>query len=189
MAGGIFKKLSKADIDELLKSVSARFGKNMKRHQGIQWEHVQAKLQAHTEKLWSLYEMERTGGEPDVVGWDKDAGTYLFYDCSPESPAGRRSVCYDTEGLESRKEHKPAHSALGMAAEMGIRLMSEQEYKELQEAGPFDTKTSSWIQTPAGIRELGGALFADYRYGSVFVYHNGASSYYASRGFRGVLRL
>ena len=190
------KKLSPEQREELLKALKARFEKNMNRHKGLEWAKVQAKLeaclsgrQANTEKLWSLNEMERTGGEPDVVGHDKKTGEYIFYDCSAESPKGRRSVCYDHEALESRKEHKPENSATEMAADMGIELLTEEQYRELQKLGNFDTKTSSWIITPTEIRKLGGALFADYRYGNVFVYHNGAESYYAARGFRGSLRV
>ena len=175
--------------EELLRTLKARFEKNMNRHKGLEWAKVQAKLEANTEKLWSLNEMERTGGEPDVVGHDKKTGEYIFYDCSAESPKGRRSVCYDREALESRKEHKPKNSAMDMAAAMGIELLTEEQYRELQKLGNFDTKTSSWIITPADIRKLGGALFGDYRYGTVFVYHNGAESYYAARGFRGSLRV
>ena len=161
----------------------------MNRHQGLEWAKVQAKLEAHPEKLWSLNEMDRTGGEPDVVGQDKKTGGYLFYDCSAESPKGRRSVCYDHEALESRKEHKPANSAVAMAAEMGIELLTEEQYRELQQLGNFDLKTSSWVKTPADIRKLGGALFCDRRYNHVFVYHNGAESYYGARAFRGSLRV
>ena len=175
--------------EELLETLKARFEKNMNRHKGLEWAKVQAKLEADTEKLWSLNEMESTGGEPDVVGHDKKTGEYIFYDCSAESPKGRRSVCYDREALESRKEHKPKNSAIDMAAAMGIELLTEEQYRELQKLGNFDTKTSSWIITPADIRKLGGALFADYRYGNVFVYHNGAESYYAARGFRGSVRI
>lgn len=161
----------------------------MNRHKGIEWNKVQDKLEANPEKLWSLNEMEVTEGEPDVVGYDKKTGEYIFFDCSPESPKGRRSICYDHEALESRKEHKPKHSALGMAEEMGIEILDEQQYRELQKLGKFDTKTSSWIKTPADIRKLGGAIFGDWRYGHVFIYHNGAESYYAARGFRGSLRV
>ena len=175
--------------EELLRTLKARFEKNMNRHKGLEWAKVQAKLEANTEKLWSLNEMERTGGEPDVVGHDKKTGEYIFYDCSAESPKGRRSVCYDREALESRKEHKPKNSAIDMAAAMEIGLLTEEQFRELQKLGNFDTKTSSWIITPADIRKLGGALFADYRYGNVFVYHNGAESYYAARGFRGSVRI
>lgn len=161
----------------------------MNRHKGIEWNKVQEKLEANPEKLWSLNEMEVTEGEPDVVGYDKKTGEYIFFDCSPESPKGRRSICYDHEALESRKEHKPKHSALGIAEEMGIEILDEQQYRELQKLGKFDTKTSSWIKTPADIRKLGGAIFGDWRYGHVFIYHNGAESYYAARGFRGSLRV
>ena len=161
----------------------------MNRHKGLEWAKVQAKLKANNEKLWSLNEMERTGGEPDVVGFDKKTGEYIFYDCSEESPKVRRSLCYDSEALESRKEHKPKNNAIEMASAMGIDLLTEQEYRELQKLGNFDTKTSSWVKTPSHIRKLGGAIFCDFRYGSVFVYHNGAESYYAARGFRGSLRV
>jgi hypothetical protein len=179
------KELSPKQREELLKALTARFEKNMNRHKGLEWAKVQAKLDAYTEKLWSLHEMERTGGEPDVVGHDKKTGEYIFYDCSAESPKGRRSVCYDREALEARKEHKPANSALDMAAAMGIVLLTEEQYRGLQELGEFDTKTSSWVKTPSDIRKLSGALFCDRRYDTVFVYHNGAESYYAARGFRG----
>ena len=175
--------------DELVMTLKTRFEINMNRHKGIQWADVRARLDAHPAKLRSLHEMERTGGEPDVVGRDSKTGRYLFYDCSAESPAGRRSVCYDREALDSRKEHKPANSAMDMAEEMGIELLTEDEYRALQKLGEFDTKTSSWIATPAAIRKLDGALFCDRRYDHVFVYHNGASSYYAARGFRGSLRV
>lgn len=175
--------------EELLKALKVRFEKNMSRHKGIEWAEVQAKLEADPEKLWSLNEMERTGGEPDVVGHDKKKGEYIFYDCSEESPKGRRSICYDREGQESRKEHKPANNAIDMAASMCIELLTEEQYRELQKLGEFDMKTSSWLKTPSDIRKLGGALFADFRYGDVFVYHNGAQSYYAARGFRGSLRI
>ena len=161
----------------------------MNRHKGLEWARVQAKLEAHPEKLWSLHEMERTGGEPDVVDHDKKTGEYIFYDCSAESPKGRRSVCYDREALEARKEHKPEDSAVNMASAMGIELLTEEQYRELQRLGNFDTKTSSWVKTPSNIRKLGGAIFCDYRYDNVFVYHNGAESYYAARGFRGSLRI
>jgi hypothetical protein len=185
--------LSPKQTEELLSALKARFEKNMNHHKGLQWEKVQAKLEASSEKLWSLNEMERTGGEPDVVGYDKKTNEYIFYDCSAESPAGRRSLCYDREALKSRKEHKPKNSAMDMAAAMGIELLSEEQYRELQSrqmaGGKFDMKTSSWVKTPSEIRKLGGALFADYRYGNVFVYHNGAESYYAARGFRGSLRV
>ena len=175
--------------EELLRALKARFEKNMNRHKGLVWTEVQAKLEANSEKLRSLHEMERTGGEPDVVGHDKKTGEYIFNDCSAESPKGRRSVCYDREGLDSRKEFKPKNSAMDMAAAMGIEILTEEQYRELQKLGDFDTKTSSWIRTPSDIRKLGGAIFADQRYGNVFVYHNGASSYYAARGFRGSLRV
>jgi Protein of unknown function (DUF4256) len=176
--------------EELLKILKGRFEKNMNRHKGLEWAKVLAKLEASPdEKLWSLSEMERTGGEPDVVGVDKKIGEYIFYDCSEESPKGRRSVCYDLEGLESRKEFKPENNAVDMAAQMGIELLTEEQYRELQKLGTFDMKTSSWLKTPADIRKLGGAIFADFRYGTVFVYHNGAQSYYAARAFRGSLRV
>ena len=181
------KKLSPGQIEELLSELKNRFEKNMNRHKGLEWTKVQAKLEANPEKLWSLNEMERTGGEPDVVGHDKKTGGYIFYDCSAESPKGRRSICYDREALNSRKEHKPANSAMDMAADMGIELLTEEQYRELQQLGKFDTKTSSWVRTPPGIRKLGGAIFCDCRYDHVFVYHNGAESYYAARGFRGSL--
>jgi len=173
----------------MLRALKARFEKNMNRHKGLEWAQVQARLEANAEKLWSLNEMERTGGEPDVVGHDKKTGEYIFYDCSAESPNGRRSLCYDREALESRKEHKPKDNALGMAAAMGIELLTEEQYRELQKLGDFDTKTSSWVKTPAYIRKLGGALFCDRRFNTVFLYHNGAESYYAGRGFRGLLRV
>ena len=181
------KNLSAAQRDDLLKTLKARFEKNMNRHKGLDWTKVQAKLD--DKKLWSLNEMERTGGEPDVVGFDKKTGEYVFYDCSAESPKGRRSVCYDPEALESRKEHKPADSAVGMATDMGIELLTEEQYRELQQLGNFDLKTSSWIKTPAEIRRLGGGLYCDRRYNQVFLYHNGAESYYAARAFRGALRV
>ena len=183
------KELLPEQSKELLGVLKARFEKNKSRHKEIKWADVQAKLEHSPEKLWSLDEMERTGGEPDVVGYDKNTGEYIFYDCSPESPKGRRSVCYDHEALESRKQHKPENSAVEMAADMGIELLTEAQYRELQQLGNFDTKTSSWIITPHSIRKLGGALFADFRYGHVFVYHNGAESYYAARGFRGSLKV
>lgn len=183
------KALSPEQREELLKIVKARFEKNMNRHKGLEWSKIQARLEGNTEKLWSLNEMERTGGEPDVVGNDKKTDEYIFYDCAAESPKGRRSVCYDREGLESRKEFKPDKNAIDMASAMGIELLTEEEYRELQKLGSLDTKTSSWIKTPPDIRKLGGALFADFRYGNVFVYHNSAPSYYASRGFRGWLRV
>ena len=183
------KKLSTAQRAELLNTLKARFEKNMNRHKGLEWVKVQARLEANPEKLWSLSEMEITGGEPDVVGFDKKTGEYVFYDCSAESPKGRRSICYDREALEARKEHKPKDSAMNMAAAMGIEILTEEQYRELQQLGTFDTKTSSWIKTPADIRKLGGAIFADWRYGHVFVYHNGAESYYGARAFRGSLRV
>ena len=183
------KKLSPQQREELLSALKGRFEKNMNRHKGLEWAKVQARLEADTEKLWSLAEMERTGGEADVVGHDKKTGEYIFYDCSAESPKGRRSVCYDGKAQESRKEHKPENNAIDMAAAMGIEVLTEDQYRGLQKLGNFDTKTSSWIITPPDIRKLGGALFADYRYGNVFVYHNGAESYYGARGFRGSLRV
>ena len=175
--------------EELLRALKARFEKNMNRHKGLEWAKIQAKLEANAEKLWSLNEMERTGGEPDVVGHDKKTGEHIFYDCSLESPQGRRSFCYDREALESRKEHKPEDNAMDMAAAMGIELLTEDQYRELQKLGNFDTKTSSWVKTPSEIRKLGGALFCDRRFDTVFVYHNGAESYYAARAFRGSLRV
>ena len=183
------KKLSPGEGEELLLTLRARFEKNMKRHNGIEWAKVQAKLERNPEILWSLNEMEITGGEPDVVSHDKKTGEYIFYDCAAESPKGRRSICYDRKALDSRKEHKPKNSALDMAAEMGIAILTEEQYRELQELGDFDTKTSSWVETPDHIRKLGGALFCDRRFDHVFVYHNGAESYYAVRGFRGSLRV
>ncbi|BBI35587.1 DUF4256 domain-containing protein [Cohnella abietis] len=183
------KELSPEQSEGLLRTLKARFEKNRNRHQGLEWADVQAKLEAHTEKLWSLHEMEGTGGEPDVVGHDTETGEYIFYDCSAESPKGRRSVCYDREALDSRKEHKPQNDAIEMAAAMGIELLTEVQYRELQKLGNFDAKTSSWVITPASIRKLGGAIFCDRRYDSIFVYHNGAESYYAARGFRGSLRV
>lgn len=183
------KELSPEQREGLLKSLKARFEKNMNRHNGLEWADVKAKLEASPEKLRSLIEMEMTGGEPDVVSHDNRTGEYIFYDCSAESPKGRRSVCYDREALESRKEHKPKNNAIDMATDMGIELLTEEQYRELQKLGNFDMKTSSWVQTPASIRKLGGAIFCDRRYGTVFVYHNGAESYYAARGFRGALRV
>src|SRR6266568_866500 len=183
------KALSPEQPEELLRALKTRFEKNMNRHKGLEWADVQAKLGANAEKLWSLNEMERTGGEPDVVGHDKATGEYIFYDCSAESPKGRRSFCYDREALESRKQDKPKNSAIDMAAGMGIELLTEEQYRELQKLGDFDTKTSSWVKTPSDIRKLGGALFCDRRYDTVFVYHNGAESYYAARAFRGSLRV
>jgi hypothetical protein len=182
-------KLSPEQQKELLGILKLRFEKNMNRHAGIAWAKVQAKLEAGAEKLWSLNEMEITGGEPDVVAYDKSTDEYIFYDCAAESPKGRRSVCYDHEALETRKEFKPANSAVEMARDMGIGLLNEEQYRELQKLGKFDTKTSTWIKTPADIRKLGGVIFADYRYGTIFIYHNGAESYYAARGFRGALRV
>src|SRR5438094_4325254 len=182
------KDLSPEQRKELLGALKARFEKNMNRHEGLEWAKLKAKLETNTEKLWSLNEMERTGGEPDVVGHDKKTGEYIFFDCSAESPDGRRSVCYDREGLDSRKEHKPKNNAIDMAAVMGIELLTEAEYQELQKLGNFDTKTSSWVKTPSDIRKLGGALYCDRRYGRVFVGHNGAQSYYSARAFRGSLR-
>jgi hypothetical protein len=183
------KALSKDQREQLLRALKTRFEKNMNRHKSLEWAEVQVKLEASTEKLWSLHEMERTGGEPDVVGHDKKTGEYIFYDCSAESPKGRRSICYDREALETRKEHKPKDSAVSMAAAMGIELLTEDQYRELQKLGEFDTKTSSWVKTPPEIRRLDGALFCDRRFDHVFVYHNGAESYYAGRAFRGWLRV
>ena len=183
------KSLSPAQRNELLKTLKSRFEKNMNRHKGLDWTKVQARLENNAEKLWSLNEMESSAGEPDVVGHDKKTGEYVFYDCSAESPKGRRSVCYDREALEARKEHKPKDSAVDMATRMGIELLTEEQYRELQQLGEFDTKTSSWVKTPSDIRKLGGALYCDRRYNHVFVYHNGAESYYAARAFRGLLRV
>jgi hypothetical protein len=183
------KKLSSKQRDELLGTLKARFEKNMNRHKGLDWAKVQAKLEADNPKLWSLNEMETTGGEPDVVGYDKKTGEYVFYDCSAESPKGRRSICYDREALDARKENKPKDSAVDMAAAIGVELLTEEQYRELQKLGEFDLKTSSWVKTPAEIRRRGGALFCDRRYDHVFTYHNGADSYYAARGFRGSLRI
>ncbi len=183
------KELSTEQRKVLLRALKVRFEKNMNRHKGLEWDKVQVKLETYTEKLWSLNEMERTGGEPDVVGHDKKTGEYIFYDCSTESPKGRRNVCYDREALESRKEFKPEDTAVDMATAMGIELLTQEQYRELQELGNFDTKTSSWVKTPSEIRKLGGAIFADRRYNHIFVYHNGASSYYSVRGFRGSLRV
>jgi hypothetical protein len=187
--GGNKKELSAKQRDELLRSLKARFEKNVERHKGIVWADVEARLSASASKLWSLSEMERTGGEPDVVGRDKKTGEFIFYDCSAESPKGRRSLCYDHEALTSRKENKPADSAVSVAEAMGVELLTEEQYRELQMLGEFDVKTSSWIKTPAAIRKLGGAIFCDRRYDTVFVYHNGAESYYAARGFRGSVRV
>ncbi|MBH8556500.1 DUF4256 domain-containing protein [Hymenobacter negativus] len=181
--------LSSDQREELLRTLSARFEKNMSRHTGLEWARVQARLDAHPEKLWVLDSMEATGGEPDVVGMDAKTGEYIFYDCAAESPAGRRSVCYDRAGLESRKEHRPENNAVDMAADLGIELLTEEQYRNLQKLGKFDAKTSSWLKTPPEIRKLGGAIFADFRFGTVFVYHNGAQSYYGGRGFRGSLRV
>jgi hypothetical protein len=181
--------LSKKQQDELLKTLDARFAKNMNRHKDVDWSKVRAKLEANSEKLWSLHEMESTDGEPDVVGHDKKTDEYIFYDCSAESPKARRSLCYDRDALTSRKEHKPKDNALDVAAAMGIELLSEEQYRELQNLGEFDTKTSSWVKTPASVRKLGGALFCDRRFDTVFLYHNGAESYYAARGFRGWLKV
>ena len=186
---GTKKKLSSDQRKELLGILKTRFEKNKTRHKGLEWSDVMAKLEMNNEKLWSLNEMEITGGEPDVVGFDKKTGEYTFVDCAPESPKGRRSICYDHEALEKRKEHKPANSAIEMAVDMGIELLTEVQYRDLQKLGTFDTKTSSWIVTPSDIRKLGGAIFADYRFGRIFVYHNGAESYYAARGFRGLLKV
>lgn len=183
------KDFSPALRGELFGALKARFEKNMNRHEGLEWAKVKAKLEANTEKLWSLSEMERTGGEPDVVGYDKKTNEYIFFDCSPESPKDRRSFCYDREALDSRKEAKPKNCVMDMAAAMGVELLSEEQYRELQTLGNFDTKTSSWVKAPADVRELGGAIFGDRRFGRVFVYHNGAESYYAARGFRGWLRV
>ena len=183
------KVLSSKQNEELFKTLKVRFEKNMNRHIGIDWSKIETKLKANPEKLWSLNEMERTGGVPDVVGNDKKSGKYIFYDCSEESPDGRRSICYDREGLDSRKEFKPKNSAIDMATEMGIEMLSEEEYRELQKLGNFDMKTSSWLKTPTEIRKLGGAIFADFRFGNIFVYHNGAQSYYGGRAFRGSLRV
>jgi len=183
------KEITPEERDELFLTLKKRFEKNKNRHQDLEWTAVQNRLEAHPGKLWSLLEMERTGGEPDVVGQDKQTGEYLFYDCSAESPKGRRSVCYDPEALASRKEHKPQHSAVGLAAEIGIELLTEEQYRYLQQLGAFDLKTSSWVKTPANIRKLGGAIFCDRRYDQVFTYHNGAESYYGARGFRGVFKV
>ncbi len=183
------KKLTAEQRSALLGTLKARFEKNMNRHKGVEWAKVQSRIEANADKLWSLSEMERTGGEPDVVGHDKKSGEYIFYDCSAESPNDRRSICYDRQALDARKEHKPKNSALDMASAMGIDILSEEQYRALQQLGNFDTKTSSWIETPPAIRKLGGALFCDRRYNTVFLYHNGAESYYAARGFRGSLKI
>ena len=183
------KVLPSEQYDELIRALKCRFEENMLRHKGLHWSKIEARLEADPAKLWSLNEMERTGGEPDVVGHDKKTGEFVFFDCSPETPKGRTSVCYDREGLESRKEHKPANNAIDMAAAMGIELLTEEQYRELQTLGEFDTKTSSWLRTPEDVRMLGGAIFGDRRFGRVFVYHNGAQSYYGVRGFRGLVRV
>jgi hypothetical protein len=188
-AAGTKKELAPKEREELLGALKARFEKNMKRHEGLEWAEVKARLEANTDKLWSLHEMERTGGEPDVVGRDKKTGEYTFIDCSAESPKDRRSVCYDREALDARKENKPKNSAMDMAAAMSIEILTEEQYRELQKLGEFDMKTSSWVKTPPDIRKLGGAIFCDRRYGHVFVYHNGAESYYAARAFRGSLKV
>ncbi len=189
MAKTAIKKLSKEEQKNIIDVLQVRFKENPSRHKGILWEHVEKKIVAHPQKLWSLREMEKTGGEPDVIGFDKKKGEYIFYDCSPESPKGRRSLCYDASAQKGRKEHAPEDNALDMASRMGIEVLTEEQYRKLQKLGIFDTKTSSWVQTPSEIRKLGGALFCDRRYDTVFVYHNGADSYYAARGFRGELRV
>lgn len=189
MTMGKQKELSQEERGKLFHTLKARFEKNIERHKNFEWNSVQAKLEANPEKLWSLYEMERTEGEPDVVGYDKDKEEFIFVDCSKESPKGRRSVCYDRAALESRKKHKPENNAEDMAADMGIEILTEEQYRELQKIGTFDAKTSTWVRTPDDIRKLGGALFCDFRFGHVFLYHNGAESYYSSRGFRGLLRV
>lgn len=183
------KEISQEQREELFSIIKARFEKNKNRHDGLEWAKIQAKLETNPTKLWSLNEMERTGGEPDVVAYDSKTDQYTFFDCSPETPKGRRSICYDREALEARKEFKPENNALDMAAEMGIEILAEEEYRALQQLGKFDTKSSSWIKTPADIRKLGGAVFSEYRYGTIFIYHNGAQSYYAVRGFRGSLKV
>lgn len=183
------KELSQEQTEELINTLQVRFEKNTSRHEGLDWANVQARLEANREKLWSLYEMEATGGEPDVIGYDANTDEFIFYDCSAESPKGRRSLCYDREAWESRKNHKPENTAMDVAKEMGIELLTEEQYRQLQELGKFDLKTSSWVQTPDNIRKLGGAIFCDRRYNMVFMYHNGAESYYAARGFRGSLRV
>ncbi|MCG2611611.1 DUF4256 domain-containing protein [Flavobacterium sp. SM15] len=189
MAQSNKKTLQAEQSETLLKTLKTRFEKNSNRHQGLEWAAVQSKLESQPEKLWSLNEMENSGGEPDVIGYDAKTKEYIFCDCSAETPKGRRSICYDQEALESRKEHKPANSAIAMATAMGIEILTEEQYRELQQLGPFDLKSSSWVKTPAAIRKLGGALFCDYRYQTTFLYHNGAESYYAVRGFRGLLRV
>jgi hypothetical protein len=183
------RTLASTQQKEMLDVLMARFNKNMHLHKGYKWHDIETRLKSKNEKLWSLFEMEKTGGEPDVIGMDKKTGEYIFCDCSAESPAGRRSLCYDREGLESRKEFKPENSAIDLADAMGIELLNEEEYRELQKLGKFDTKTSSWLKTPANIRKLGGSIFGDFRFGTVFIYHNGPQSYYAGRGFRGILRV
>ena len=183
------KKLSAQQAESLLNTLEKRFEENLSRHKNVEWKKVVEKLKAHPEKLWSLHQMENTGGEPDVVDFDKKSGEFIFFDCAAESPAGRRSLCYDREALESRKANKPKNNAIDLAAEMGIELLTEEEYRKLQDSGQFDTKTSSWLKTPAEVRELGGAIFGDFRFGRVFIYHNGVQSYYAARGFRGVLKV
>ena len=183
------KNLEPGQREALVRALKARFAKNMNRHKGLEWAKIQAKLEVHPEKLWSINEMERTGGEPDVVGYEKKTGEYIFYDCSEESPKGRRSLCYDREALDARKENKPKDSAMDMAAAMGVEILTEDQYQELQRLGDFDTKSSSWVKTPSEIRKLGGAIFCDRRYDHVFIYHNGADSYYAARAFRGALRV
>jgi len=183
------KELSTDQHEELLRALKTRFEKNLNRHKGIDWVNVQKKLEAKVEKLWSLNEMEKTGGEPDVIDYDHETGEYSFCDCSTESPIGRRNICYDREGLESRKENRPKNNAIDMATDMGIDILNEEQYRKLQSLGNFDMKTSSWLKTPSDIRKLGGAIFADYRFGNVFVYHNGAESYYGARGFRGILKV
>jgi hypothetical protein len=183
------KEISKKERDQLLATLQSRFEKNMSRHKGLEWSKVQARLEANPKKVVSLDMMEETGGEPDVIGFDKKTGEFIFCDCSPETPKERRSICYDHEALESRKEHKPKNSAMGMAAEMGIEMLDEDQFHELQKLGKFDTKTSSWLKTPNEIRKLGGAIFGDFRFGRVFIYHNGAESYYGARGFRGMLKV
>jgi len=183
------KELSPEHSEELLRTLRARFENHMNRHKELEWPNIQSKLETHSEKLWSLHEMERTGGEPDVVGYDREMDDYIFFDCSAETPSGRRSLCYDREALESRKKNKPENSAMEMAAVLGVQLLTEQQYRELQTFGDFDTKTSSWLKTPSDIRKLGGAIFGDFRYGKVFIYHNGADSYYAARGFRSSLKV
>lgn len=183
------RMLSSEEYKNLLEILKERFEKNMNRHKGMEWDEVQEKLKDNTEKLWSLYEMERTGGEPDIIGYDEETGEYVFYDCSAESPKGRRSICYDRKALESRKQNKPQNNVIDMALDMGIEVLTEEQYRELQKLGSFDLKTSSWVKTPENIRKKGGAIFCDYRYDTVFVYHNGAESYYSARGFRGSLRV